>query len=481
MGLITVTATLLTAGVALNASAVPASSSSGPPGSAKPPPDPPALAMGAYLHYGPAGVERMQHLSSWLGGSPLRVGHTYLPGDVWSNIEGSPAFLRAWANWKRGGPHRMFVLNVPMLERNEERVPDQEVRQLLRAGAQGSFDQHFRRLAQRLVRLGVPDTVIVLGWEMNGITYTHRCGPDPEAWKAYWNRIVTAMRSVPGQDFTFDFAPNRGPDAVPWTQCYPGDSVVDVIGLDSYDQPPGESFEEQVRGPYGLQHQVDFAKAHGKAISYPEWGLFRNGDNPEYMRGMLDWFEQHKPLYQTISDYCPHGVWQCDANPESSKVFRSRLFGLGRPDENEPTTPTTPAKPTNPPTANPTPTSKPTPTPKPKPKPTDPDEDSTPTQPPSPPPSKPTPPSTTPPPSRMPEPTTPPRPTPTDPPGKPEPSPTPEPPRPSAPTVNSDNWCVPHGLGDWVKKWMGDGADWCVRRDSRTGWRWEWRRTDRPY
>ena len=107
--------------------------------------------------------------------------------------------------------------------------------------------------------------MIVLGWEMNGTTYTHRCGPDPEAWKKYWNRIVTTMRAVPGQKFRFDFAPTRGRDAVPWTQCYPGDDTVDIIGMDSYDQPAGMTFDEQVEEPYGLQAHVDFAKAHGKA------------------------------------------------------------------------------------------------------------------------------------------------------------------------------------------------------------------------
>ncbi len=95
------------------------------------------------------------------------------------------------------------------------------------------------------------------------------------------------MRSVPGADFRFDFAPSRGRDAIPWTECYPGDDYVDVIGMDSYDQPPGVSFTEQIKEPYGLQAQVDFAQAHGKPVSYPEWGLFRNGDNPDYIRQML--------------------------------------------------------------------------------------------------------------------------------------------------------------------------------------------------
>lgn len=144
------------------------------------------------------------------GGADLRVGHTYLPGGTWSDIEGRAHFLESWADWRRRRADRLFVLNVPMQAHNEEGVSDNAVRRLLRQGQEGRFDEHFRKLAERLVALNIPDTVIVLGWEMNGTTYTHRCGPDPEAWKTYWRRAVTAMRSVPGQEFRFDFAPSRG-------------------------------------------------------------------------------------------------------------------------------------------------------------------------------------------------------------------------------------------------------------------------------
>ncbi|WP_369180512.1 glycoside hydrolase family 26 protein [Streptomyces mutabilis] len=321
----------------------------GPPSPPAPPPAPGAPsgavarsgpAFGAYLDYGPRGVARMAELSDWLGDAELRVGHTYLPGDRWSNIEGAPDFLEAWADWRTADPDRMLVLNVPMMERNEEGLDDDEVRGLLRQGAAGRFDHHFRALAERLVELKVPDTVVVLGWEMNGVTYSHRCGPDPEAWKTYWNRIVTTMRAVPGQKFRFDFTPSRGRDAVPWTRCYPGDDTVDIIGMDSYDQPRGMTFDEQVKEPYGLQDHVEFAKARKKPVSYPEWGLFRNGDNPEYMRRMLAWMDEHEPVYNTITDYCPHGVWQCDDNPRASAVYRSVLFG--RTDQPAPTPPVPP-------------------------------------------------------------------------------------------------------------------------------------------
>ncbi|MET9429761.1 glycosyl hydrolase [Streptomyces sp. NPDC003036] len=335
--------TALAAGLLVSGAFVtPPAHAAEPPAPTEPPPvtaPVTAPALGAYLHYGPPGIRRMTELQQWLGGTELRVGHTYLPGDLWSNIEGLPGFLRPWAEWRRAREDRLFVLNVPMLPRNEDRLPDPVVRQMLRLGAAGAFDHHFRTLAERLVRLEAPDTVLVLGWEMNGITYTHRCGPDPEAWKTYWRRIVTAMRAVPGQRFRFDFAPSRGTDAVPWTECYPGDDVVDIVGMDSYDQPPGETFDEMVEQPYGLRHHVEFAAARGKPISYPEWGLFRNGDNPEYMRRMLNWIAEHKPLYHTITDYCPHGVWQCDDNPKSSEVFRTMLSlprPQPKPEETEP-------------------------------------------------------------------------------------------------------------------------------------------------
>ncbi|WP_432086800.1 glycoside hydrolase family 26 protein [Streptomyces sp. bgisy095] len=459
-----------------------------------------AGAMGAFLSSGAYGVTRIGELERWLGGRELRVGHTYLPGDLWKNIEAPPGFLDAWANWRNEKADRLFVLNVPMLERNEARVPDAEVRRLLRRGAAGQYDHHFRTLARRLVELRANDTVVVLGWEMNGVTYTHRCGPDPEAWKAYWNRIVAAMRSVPGQKFRFDFNPSRGRDAVPWTECYPGDDVVDIIGMDSYDQPPGSSFDEHVNEPYGLRKQIDFAAEHGKLISYPEWGLFRNGDNPEYMRRMLEWMELHKPLYHTITDYCPHGVWQCDDNPRSSLVFRQMLYGkepeLPTPEPTPTPTPAPTPKPTPTPTPTqpapepkpestptPTPTSEPAPTPTPTPTQPEPKPAPTPTPTPTPTQSEPKPAPTQTTPAPKPTPTPAPTPTPTQPEPKPAPTtptptptptpaptPTPTQPEPTpvplpTPVPQPNCWTV--DLGSWIESWIGGPV--CMSKDSWKG------------
>ncbi|MFJ8044225.1 glycoside hydrolase family 26 protein [Kitasatospora sp. NPDC096147] len=272
-------------------------------------------------------IPNIARMATWLKGANMQVGHTYLAGNGWSDVEGETVVLGLWSQWKLADPQRKLVLGVPMLVPNENDTPDAEVARLLARGNKGEFDQHFLKLARKLVALGGHDTILTLGWEMNGITYTSRCKPDPTAWKAYWRRIVTVMRSVPGQHFRFDFNPTRGLDAIPWTRCYPGDDVVDIIGMDSYDQPAGATFDEFVSEPYGLQDQVEFAAKRGKPVSYPEWGLFHNGDNPEFVRRMVEWIRTHDTAYQTVTDYCPHGFWQCDRNPRSSRVFKELMTG----------------------------------------------------------------------------------------------------------------------------------------------------------
>jgi len=297
--------------------------------------------FGVFLGSDERGIKRMPEFERFLNGRRLRVGHTYLPGSTWQDVSGPPQLLRPWARWKSEHPDDLFVLNVPMAAPNElseqdarqgrQALDDGQVAALLAAGANGEFDGFYRTLAERLVQLGLADAVIVPGWEMNGTTYSHRCAPDPQAWRQFFRRIVAAMRSVDGQRFLYDFTPSRGAEAVPWPQCYPGDDVVDIIGMDSYDQPEGISFDEQVSEPYGLRDHVEFARQRGKPISFAEWGLFRNGDNPDYIRRMVDWIAANDTVYSTYSNYCPHTVLALDPrdeecpNPRSAQALQQAL------------------------------------------------------------------------------------------------------------------------------------------------------------
>jgi len=39
---------------------------------------------------------------------------------------------------------------------------------------------------------------------------------------------------------------------------------------------------------------------------------------------MRTWFARERPLYQSLTDYCPHCVWGCRA-PRSSAVYRALM------------------------------------------------------------------------------------------------------------------------------------------------------------
>lgn len=288
--------------------------------------------FGAFLGSDEQGVALIPSFEQFLGGRAVTVGHTYLDDSAWTSVEQPDDILDPWSRWKAAHPADLFVLNVPMVTPDEGAqgsgpvMSDGQVAAMLAQGASGAFDHYFVSLGTALVAKNLTDAVVIPGWEMNGDTYSHRCSPAPEAWKQYFRRVVAALRSVPGQQFVFDFDPSRGTDSIEWTSCYPGDDVVDVIGMDSYDQAPGSSWQDYVGQPFGLQAQVDFAAAHGKPVSYPEWGLSTNGDNAEFIRDMHDWITRHDTLYSTFTDYCPHGVFTCKDNPRSAAVF-TQLFG----------------------------------------------------------------------------------------------------------------------------------------------------------
>ena len=105
---------------------------------------------------------------------------------------------------------------------------------------------------------------------------------DPQAWIVYWRRIVTAMRSTPGANFKFDWCAAGGWSEFRAENVYPGDEYVDIIGLDFYNNlgekravTPQERWNIRKQAPHGLDWHRRFATAHGKPMSYPEWGTGR--------------------------------------------------------------------------------------------------------------------------------------------------------------------------------------------------------------
>ena len=134
------------------------------------------------------------------------------------------------------------------------------------------------------------------------------------AFVAYWRRIVERIRAVDGQAFRFDWSVLGGNTNADVEAAYPGDDVVDIIGLDAYDTSestePEARWSDQLDRPYGLRWHAKFASDHGKVMSFPEWGVtvrpdddLGGGDAPAYIASMIDWITSHDVVYAIYFDF----------------------------------------------------------------------------------------------------------------------------------------------------------------------------------
>ena len=250
----------------------------------------------------------------------------------------------AWRKWLHADQAgRRVVLS-------QEMVPDDVPSNWRQLGAAGAYDGYARQLAASLVAAGMGNAVIRLGHEMNGTWYHDSLGNDPAQygdWSAYWARIVKVMRSVSGAHFLFDWNVNAGYRNIPLASYYPGDRVVDVIGIDIYDSGmPGNPPDPALRWarlnsePGGLAEIVAFARKHGKPLSFPEWGVVNAsnggvGDDPAYVTGIASVVKDNDVVYQAYFDRPTGGVMMLQDAPRSLrlwvKYFGPRGLIQGRP------------------------------------------------------------------------------------------------------------------------------------------------------
>ena len=190
--------------------------------------------------------------------------------------------------------------------------------------ATGQYDTEIRALAARMKAAGwnTNRTVIRLGWENNGSWY--QWGQDrggAEAFKASYRRFVTQSRAAGLTNVKWDWNLNKGPQAynagVSWTTGYPGDDVVDVIGIDAYDMWNPSFTDAQweanmMRRNPGLQEVADFARARKKQIALDEWGVVHDthggGDNPFYIAKMFGFVKANADIMAWENTYDDDGA-----------------------------------------------------------------------------------------------------------------------------------------------------------------------------
>jgi hypothetical protein len=279
----------------------------------------PAKLTGAFVNWGADGREKMlQAWEKWLKRPRSSVlGLDFYAKETWDDY-----VQLSWVPgvWAKLNPERNVVWSVPLTVKD---TPLAEV-------AEGGHDAAFEAAAQAIAR-AQPKAIIRLGWEMNLANMAWFAGGHEADYIAAFRRVVGIFRRA-SADFRYDWCPGWGPQDVAADKAYPGDDVVDIIGLDVYDFKYEGSAEERwmrfyLEAPFGLKWQQEFAKAHGKPMSYPEWGVGQFGDNPLFIEKMHDWLAANQDRIAYAAYFDVDGLWptQIDNNqfPHSQSRFRA--------------------------------------------------------------------------------------------------------------------------------------------------------------
>ncbi len=205
------------------------------------------------------------------------------------------------------------------------------------ACAAGDYNTYAVTLAKNLVAAGFQNTVMRLGWEMNGLWENDFMGnttQEQSLWASCFANEVTAMRSVAGGHFLFDWNPNACTQNVPYANYYPGNAYVDIVGLDLYDQscltPNTQvSFTQLASLPASLTSIEAFAAAQGKAMSIPEWGLVSGAgnDDPAYVNGIGASVNGGNYAFQAYFDAGADNIIQLGSAAPLSTAAYTQQFG----------------------------------------------------------------------------------------------------------------------------------------------------------
>jgi hypothetical protein len=177
------------------------------------------------------------------------------------------------------------------------------------AAASGAYDSRWIQTLQNLnTWRGSRTTYLRFAHEMNGNWFPWSVTSGTTA------SFITAWRRFRGLQLTYApnaklvFSPNVESSSIGWPSMWPGDTYVDVLGVDMYNQ-----FQAQVSSsadwtaklntsvtvggvsePRGLGAYRQYAQTHGVPISIPEWGgnsesEASGGNNGAFITGVLNY------------------------------------------------------------------------------------------------------------------------------------------------------------------------------------------------
>ena len=163
-----------------------------------------------------------------------------------------------------------------------------ERRASLTACSKGDYRSHWEGFARALTAAGIDDPTLDLGSGEPGAV------SEPEAFAGCYRQVAAAVRGVlprARMQWTVDRGVAATTDPATLTAAWPGDGVVDIVGIDALDT--GDNWSKTVNGVGGLNWWGDFAAERRARIALSGWGpapgSAASAENASYVQNMHDW------------------------------------------------------------------------------------------------------------------------------------------------------------------------------------------------
>jgi hypothetical protein len=286
------------------------------------------LPIGVYRGAG-CGITAINQYEDFIGGEVNYVLDFMPDSPTWEQFENgqlgdnhglSQNDVSVWAGGVLG--NRKLVLAVPACVQGTTWAQE----------GGGTNDAHWLALGNRLINLGLGDSVIRIAREFNGWWYPWKVtNCTVHQYIAGYSRAVWLMKNLPGANFKFDWSSYIGVANLNQAgvgAAYPGDDWVDFIGVHAYEgdwtgiydlgyvrtlEQQAQSWRVNVLNVlWGLKDWKGFAIQKNKPLSFPEWaprlwnesdGYHGGGDNPYFVESMGNWMKN-------LPNFAYHAFWE---------------------------------------------------------------------------------------------------------------------------------------------------------------------------
>jgi len=201
------------------------------------------------------------------------------------------------------------------------RLRDRRVPQLVPKGetissaTSSEVYQAYKKIGAALVAAGLHRSILRIGWESQGSWYPWSSINDPEGFADRFRDAVNGAREASGQEFLIDWNIAGGKPVD--LRAFPGGLYVDCVSIDLYDAP-GLDLGEQLAA---LDEARAIADAHGAAWGIAEWGLWGK-EHTAYTQQMVDYIDEHGPLYQAYFDVSSSSDHRLSLYPASEAIYK---------------------------------------------------------------------------------------------------------------------------------------------------------------